>query len=411
MNPPSITTAVPPDWATVKTSALSCVMCGLCVPHCPTFAQQQNEAQGPRGRISLMLGLSDGRLTPDDSVLHALDACLSCRACEAACPSLVPYGQLIDDTRALLSTHTPPPVTSRQPWRTLRDGLLTHRQRMAWLWGAATALDRFVPFWRRVAGRLALALPPTLPRAYRRPITAYKTPPTQAEQRPLVALFIGCMGGALGADVSRAAEKVLHHLGFTVWTPPAQMCCGAMHQHGGDLEHAQHLRTQNHGIFAEAPPLAAIVVVNTACAIELARAGASTPVIELTKFLADIPDAQWPVLKPLTHALAIHLPCSQQRVLKQSDATERLLRRIPGITLHALRSNQFCCGAAGMHALTHPNEATALRAPALKEITTLNCAAVSSNIGCAAHLSVGLGQTVKHPVEWIAAALPAPKLE
>ncbi|WP_407276172.1 (Fe-S)-binding protein [Halothiobacillus sp. DCM-1] len=406
MNQPYRTETPQPDWATVKQSALSCVMCGLCLPHCPTFARQQNEAQGPRGRVSLMLGLAEGQLTADASILESLDGCLTCRACEAACPSKVPYGALIDDTRALLASQTPVPVSQRQPWRWLRDVVFSQRQRMGRLSWLAHGLDRLTPLWRRLGGRLTAALPSPLPPPYLHPVTARKTPPKPAQERPCVALFIGCMGSSLGADVSRAAEQVLDRLGFVVWTPPQQACCGAMHQHGGDPAQAAALRETNRALFATAPNLAAIVVINTACAVELARASFEVPVIELTQFLADMPDERWPALSPIPATLAVHLPCSQQRALKQSGSTARLLRRIPGLTLHSLASNRLCCGAAGMHALMNPDEAAALRAPLLAEIAALDASAVSCNIGCAAHLSAGLQQPVKHPVEWIAAALP-----
>ncbi len=402
--PPSVASS---DWSSVQHAALSCVMCGLCLPHCPTFALYQNESEGPRGRISLMLGLANGRLTADASVVRALDHCLPCRACEAMCPSLVPYGQLIDETRHLLDASTPSPAQGQQPWRALRDGVFTHRERMRRLWALAVGLDRIVPVWRRLLGRLTARLGAVLPAALPRPYSippALRAPPSS--DLPCVGLFIGCMGGSLGADATRAAEQVLRRLGFAVWIPPAQGCCGAMHQHGGATDQAGAMRAQNLSVFVQAPALTALVVMNTACAAELLRAPSLVPVVQITQFLAELPDERWPPLRPLPEAVAIHRPCSQLRVLKHSAATERLLRRIPGVTVQALRSDRACCGAAGMQAVLQPEQAAALRAPILQELSDLGCSAVSANIGCAAHLSAGCGQPVKHPVEWIAAALP-----
>src|SRR4029079_17909470 len=74
---------------------LDCVHCGLCTASCPTYVETGNENDGPRGRIYLMRGVTDGRLELSHEVRRHLELCLDCRACETACPSGVQYGKLI----------------------------------------------------------------------------------------------------------------------------------------------------------------------------------------------------------------------------------------------------------------------------------------------------------------------------
>ncbi len=81
----------------------SCVQCGLCLPHCPTYRITGDEALSPRGRIHLMreVQLNNAPLTPE--VLSSFNTCVQCRGCEPACPSGVPYGHLMERTRETLA--------------------------------------------------------------------------------------------------------------------------------------------------------------------------------------------------------------------------------------------------------------------------------------------------------------------
>src|SRR3569623_1393842 len=77
-------------------------MCGMCLPHCPTYHLTRDEAESPRGRISLIQGMSSGRLSYSPALAAHLDHCLACRACESVSPSGVRYGEIIAGGRALV---------------------------------------------------------------------------------------------------------------------------------------------------------------------------------------------------------------------------------------------------------------------------------------------------------------------
>ena len=82
-----------------KYDVKQCVHCGLCLEACPTYALFRTEMDSPRGRITLMRALDDGLFELDGlngSFKEHLTLCLSCLACESACPSGVQYGKLIE---------------------------------------------------------------------------------------------------------------------------------------------------------------------------------------------------------------------------------------------------------------------------------------------------------------------------
>lgn len=78
----------------------ACISCGFCLPACPTYAQTHLESSSPRGRITLMRALEEGRLDTDDATLQLqASLCLGCRACETVCPAGVRYGELLEQWR------------------------------------------------------------------------------------------------------------------------------------------------------------------------------------------------------------------------------------------------------------------------------------------------------------------------
>jgi glycolate oxidase iron-sulfur subunit len=87
--------------ADLTKAADQCVMCGLCLPHCPTYQVSQHEAESPRGRISLVKAFSDGQLTASTSLETHLQSCTGCLKCQQVCPANVSYQYIIDNGRQL----------------------------------------------------------------------------------------------------------------------------------------------------------------------------------------------------------------------------------------------------------------------------------------------------------------------
>ena len=82
-----------------------CVHCGLCLSACPTYVVLGLETESPRGRIALMKAVNEDRMPINDRVVSHWEMCLQCRACEAVCPSGVPFGRMMESTRAEMLAH------------------------------------------------------------------------------------------------------------------------------------------------------------------------------------------------------------------------------------------------------------------------------------------------------------------
>ncbi len=396
----------------------SCVHCGICLPECPTYRVLGEEMDSPRGRIYLMRAAAEGRLAPTPTFARHIDLCLGCRACETACPSGVPFGTLLETTRAELARRG----LGRRPRALARliYGLFPRPNRLRVALTAARLYQKSGARslvrsggLLRMAPRLAAmeALLPDVPAA--EPLPEVIAP--HGPRLGRAALLVGCVQRHLHPNVNRDTARLLSLAGWEVAIPRGQGCCGALDLHAGRLDEYRARARALAMLFAEAD----IVVSNAAGCGSAMRdwarwldgepARVSGRVLDVSQVLvaADLP------LGPLHLTATYHDACHLVHGQRIHAEPRALLARIPGLTLVPLTDSDVCCGSAGVYNLLEPEMAEQLLEAKLTRIAETGApTVVAGNPGCMLQLAKGarargLDLEVVHPVELLVRSIDA----
>ncbi len=371
-------------WLADDDDLARCVSCGLCLPHCPTWRVTGEESLSPRGRIAAMRQVQTAGAPVDQRFGEIIDSCIQCRGCEPACPSAVPFGALMESTRAVVA----------------RD----HRPVPRWLRAALATLSH--PRLLR-AGTSALAIaqrmhivPGRLPVPDRLPVRSVPLRATGDD----VWFHTGCVMDAWQRDVHRAAVRVLGRVGVGARLPDiGAACCGALHTHAGLAEPAHRLAERT---MAAMPGDAPIVVDSAGCGAAMREYGhlLGTPeaetfsarVVDIHTFLAARADR----LPPGRHlgTVAVQDPCHLRHVQRAEGAVRTVLA--PYATLVELDDDGLCCGAGGAYSVVQPELSGLARDRKVEAIAWTGAPVVASaNPGCILQLDGRLpGVEVVHPV-------------
>ena len=228
-----------------------CMHCGLCLPTCPTYDATKIERHSPRGRISLMRAIADGRLDATKTFADEMYFCLGCLACMTACPAGVNYAELFEHARAEAESSG----VLKSPRRNLIRAFAIH-----WLFMDLSHL-RFVGRVLRLYQQLGLqtlvrrsgvlkllpkrlqeleAITPNIQPKFSAELIAPLTP-ALGQKKYRVAMLIGCAQDLIFSDINRDTVEVLARNGCEVVTPPNQLCCGSLHAHNGEWDLAKKL--------------------------------------------------------------------------------------------------------------------------------------------------------------------------
>ncbi len=435
--------------ASEQEKLLACVHCGLCLEACPTYVATGDENDSPRGRLYLMRAVEEGRLAVESETFEShIDRCLGCRACEAACPAGVEYGQLLEAARAEIVRSHPRPgglhawlkFVLRHVWlkpkrlrasfalaRFIRDsGLARLMLRTQFAGSISTEFEFALTLLNSSAGdrtgrSSAGRMPAHRPQDAGAPDAGAPDAGAPDGGAPdsaalVVLLFKACVTEGLFQRVNEATARVLEANACRTQAPSGQVCCGALHAHAGHLDGARQLARQNIDAFGESK--APIITNAGGCGAMLSSYGHLLANDEAyaeraREFSARVRDIGQQLeahgfrngaaigVERTTYDASCHLLHGQHA----SAASLQMLWAIPNLNFVLLKESEVCCGGAGVYNLLEPELSEQVLAAKLKQITDSGATVLATgNAGCHMQIAAGarlagMSLRVCHPVE------------
>ena len=422
----------PDDGGSLARATLRCIGLGECRKHetgsmCPSYMVTLEEEHSTRGRAHMLFELLQGEVVrdgwKDEHVKHALDLCLSCKACKSECPTNVD----IATYRAEFLAHYY--EGRRRPLHAYAFGLVDRWLQLGSLAPLLANLFVRAPgFSHAIRQLLHLAPERRLPRLS--PVTfrqwarrnGVRTTAAAAAPRggtiPVpVMLWVDTFNNYLHPETTRAALAVLRAAGCDVVIPERRLCCGRPLYDFGLLDRARdYLRSILDALGDRIDAGVPLVVLEPSCASvfrdelrNLFPADArATRLRNQTFLLAEFLESRQISFQPprLDRTVVLHGHCHQKAIMQIGDE-ESLLRKM-GVELQSLDSG--CCGMAGAFGFEAGKFAVSqaigerVLLPAVRAAHA-DTLIVSDGFSCREQIQQATGRTAIHLAEAIQMAL------
>jgi glycolate oxidase iron-sulfur subunit len=351
-----------------------CVKCGVCQAHCPAYLVGRNEGAVARGKISLAAALLDGEIQLDEQLQKDISMCLMCGSCMNKCPNKVPTHEIVGAIRR--------EITQKQGLSLIGKGvstLLGSQPLMKTLSKGGALLSPLVLKKVPESSGLRLRFPTPLMKDRTLPKIALKNlfdrVPEYTEGRPskpVVGFFAGCSITYAYPEIGEQMVRILKSMGFSIYLPRKQNCCGIPALSSGDGALVEQLADNNVKVFGERE----VDFIITACASCNGGIGEyyQTMQKDYSEFTGKVVDfsvflekqglfeqlaemERWQHPKRVTY----HDPC-HLKTQGITAAPRAFLKALPNVDFVEMESADSCCGLGGTFSVYHYDESKAIGA-------------------------------------------------
>ncbi len=400
-----------------------CVKCGACQAHCPTYLENRKEGSVARGKIALAAALLDKTGDLEKRLRQDISMCLMCGSCVNTCPNKVPTDKIVGAIRR--------EITDNRGLSLLGRGvstLLGNKPLMKAAIKTGSVLSPLILKEIPASSGLRLRFPVPLMKDRSLPVIPAKNlfdlfPEfIQGDSdKPTVGFFAGCSISFIYPEIGVAMIRLLEKLGYSVFLPRAQKCCGIPALSSGDGKLVEKLAEQNIESFQEYD-LQHIITCCASCnggvkeyysTMKADYGDFTAKVIDFTQFLDEIgftrDMAKLPKWQGRTR-VTYHDPCHMktQGIVREPRA---LLQALPNVDFVEMDGASSCCGLGGTFSVYHYETSKAIGARKIPGLTESGAEMIATACpGCIMQLQdvinhAGLGVQAVHILDLISEAL------
>lgn len=346
----------------LRTEIRECARCGACQAHCPVYLVSKREGTVARGKVALAAALLEGASGLETRLQQDINMCLMCGSCEYTCPNGVPTPEIVGAIRRCISSEQGLSVVGKAV------KMVTSARRALKLLSKCGSFFSPIVF-QRIPKRsgLRLRFPVSIMKDRTLPSIPFRNlfdrVPEFVEGRldmPIIAFFAGCGMTYVYPQIGEMMVAILNRMGFSVFIPRSQQCCGMPALASGNGKLIEELTAMNIEAFTNTVYKYRVQNIVTGCAScgagigDHFRAFDAPPELIgklidfsvfvhreglLTKLAAMPPHAK---RKRVTY----HDPChlKSRRITREPRS---LLRTLPNVEFVEMGNASSCCGMGG----------------------------------------------------------------
>jgi glycolate oxidase iron-sulfur subunit len=400
-----------------------CVKCGVCQAHCPTYQVSKKEGAVARGKIALAAALLDGETGLEERLQQDISMCLMCGSCVDKCPNKVPTHEIVGAIRRQITDYQGLSLIGKGVSTLLGSPLM-----MKTLSKSGAILSPLVLKKVPETSGLRLRFPIPLMKDRTVPKIAFRNlfdrvPEFTEGQpgQPVVGFFAGCSITYAYPEIGEIMVSILQRMGYSVYLPRAQQCCGIPALSSGNGQVVEDLAETNVSAFRKRE----VQHIITACASCNGGIGEhyrtmkadydafTGKVVDFSVFLKkerlfqDLAAMdKWSKRVKVTY----HDPC-HLKIQGITKEPRELLRVLPNVDFVEMEGAATCCGLGGTFSVYHYEASKAIGARKVQGLKESGAELVATACpGCIMQLQdsinhAGLPVRAVHILELISEAL------